>query len=94
MLFLWDVVVVKAGVPAYPTPTSESWLLEFLQRAGKMGEVEVEDDRGLVMEDECMIHIQNLGGRLVLIFIRAGILVCLVAVVVVGVVSLENIPCR
>ena len=86
MLFLWDVVVVKAGAPAHPTQTSESWLLEFLQRAGKMGEGEMEDDRGMVMEDECMIHIQNIGGSLVLIFIREGILDCLVAVVVAGVV--------
>ena len=35
------------------------------------------------MEDEYVVHIQNLGGSLVLIFIRAGILVCLEAVVVV-----------
>ena len=46
----------------------------------------MEDDRGMIMEDECVVHIQNLGGSLVLIFIRVGILVCLVAVVVTGVV--------
>ena len=38
------------------------------------------------MEDEYVVHIQNLGGGLVSIFIRAGILVCLEAVVVVVVV--------
>ena len=37
------------------------------------------------MEDECEVYIRNLGGCLVLIFIRADILVCVMAVVVVGV---------
>ena len=39
--------------------------------------------KDMVMEDECVVRIQNLDVRLVLIPIRAGILVC---VVVVGVV--------
>ena len=53
---------------------------------GKTGEGEMENDRGMVMVDECVVYIRNLGGRLVLIFTRAGILVCVVGVVVVGVV--------
>ena len=35
------------------------------------------------MKDECVDCIRNLGRRLVFIFIRAGILVCVVRVVVV-----------
>ena len=38
------------------------------------------------MEDECVFHIQNLGGRLVLILFRASILVCVVVVVMMIVV--------
>lgn len=41
----------------------------------KIGECEVEDDKGMVMEDECVICVQTLSGRLVLISIRAGVLV-------------------
>ena len=41
-----------------------------------MGGGEKEDNRGIVMKVECMDYIENLGGRLVLIFIRAGSLVC------------------
>ena len=50
-----------------------------------MGECEMEDNRDMVVEDECVVCIQNLGGSLVLIFIRASILICVVAVVVMGV---------
>lgn len=42
----------------------------------------MEDNRDMVVEDECVVCIQNLGGSLVLIFIRASILICVVAVVV------------
>ena len=71
----------------YSIAQSESQLLEFLQRVGKMGEGEMEDDRAMIKEDKFVVHIQTLGGSLVLIFIRTGILVCLVAVVEVRVVS-------
>ena len=50
-----------------------------------MGKREIEDNRVMVMEDEFVIRMRNLGGRLG-IFICVGTLVCLVAVVVVGVV--------
>ena len=50
-----------------------------------MGEGEMEGgDGGMIIEDECVVCIQN--GGLVLIFIREGILVYVVVVVVVGVV--------
>lgn len=52
----------------------------------KMGEGEMENDRGMVTEVEYVVFIRNLGGRLVLIFIMAGILVCVVGVVLQGVV--------
>ena len=39
---------------------------------GKMGEGDMESDKSMVMEDECVVFIQNLDGRLVLIFIRVG----------------------
>ena len=42
---------------------------------GKMGEGEMEDDRGIFIGDECEVDMQNLGGRLVLMLMRAGILV-------------------
>ena len=48
----------------------------------------MKDDRGMVMEDQCEVCIGNLGGRLVLLFIRASISVCLVVMVVMGVVFL------
>ena len=51
-----------------------------------MGAREVEDDIGMVMEVECVVCIRNLGGRLVLIFIMAGVLVCVVGEVLEGVV--------
>ena len=40
-----------------------------------MGEGEMEDDRGIFIGDECEVDMQNLGGRLVLMLMRAGILV-------------------
>lgn len=52
---------------------------------GQMGEGEMDDDRGIVMEVEFVISMQNLGGRLVFIFIKAGILVFMVEVTVMGI---------
>ena len=49
-----------------------------------MVEGEIEDCRGMVMEDECVVYIQNLVGRLVLVFVGLGILICVVGAVVVG----------
>ena len=57
--------------------------MEFLQRLGKMGAGEMEDDKGIDIEDECEVDKPNLGGRLVLMLARAGIFVGEVAVVVV-----------
>ena len=39
-----------------------------------------------IMEDECRVCIQTLRGRLLSILITAGILVCMVVVVVAGMV--------
>ena len=50
-----------------------------------MDEGEMEDDSGKVIEDKRLVQIWNLGGRLMLIFITAAILVCVVVVGVVGV---------
>ena len=58
-------------------------MLEFLQRVLRMSEGEKE---GMVMEDQCVVRIQNLDGNLMSIFIGAGILVYVEAVVVVRVV--------
>ena len=58
----------------------------FCNVRGKKGEGEMEDDRGMAMEFESMISIQNLGGRQMLRFMRAGISVCVVVVLVVGMV--------
>ena len=53
-----------------------------------MGNREIEDNRVMVMEDELVIRMRNLGGRLG-IFIWVGMWVCMVAVVVfLGVLSL------
>ena len=49
-----------------------------------MDEGEIKNDNDMFMEDECVVCIRNLGGKLVLILIMAGILVCVVAVVLVG----------
>ena len=51
----------------------------------KMREGDMEDDRGMPMESESMVCIQNLGGRQILRFMKAG-LCGGVVVVVVGVV--------
>ena len=40
-----------------------------------MGTGEMEDDRSIFIGDECEVDMQNLGGRLVLKLMRAGILV-------------------
>lgn len=45
-----------------------------------------EDDKGIDTEDECQVDKQNLGGRLVLMLLEAGIFVGEVVVVVVGVI--------
>ena len=39
----------------------------FLEFWGKMVEGEIEDDRGMLMKDECVFRIRNLGGRLVIV---------------------------
>lgn len=54
---------------------------------GKWVRVEMEDGRGMVMEDECVVCIRNLSERLLLILKRACTLVCVVVVVVVVVFS-------
>ena len=56
----------------------------------KMGVGETEDDRGIVIEDECELGTQNLGGRLVLMLMSTGIVVGEVLVVAVGVRSFEK----
>ena len=48
--------------------------MEFLQRPGEDGYGGMEGDNGIVMEDVCEDSMQNLGGRLVLMLMRAGIL--------------------
>ena len=60
-------------------------MLEFLQRSGENGCGGMKGDSGIVMEDVCEDGIQNLGGRLVSMLMRAGILVGGLVVVVVGV---------
>ena len=49
-----------------------------------MGTGGMEGDSGVIMEDVCEDGMQNLGGRLVLVLMRAGILVGGVVVVAVG----------
>ena len=51
-----------------------------------MGEGEMENGRGMALEFERMGCIQNLGGKEMLKFIRAGISICVVTVSVVRVV--------
>lgn len=51
-----------------------------------MEESEMEDNRGMAMEFESMVCIKNLGGRQMLKFLRTGISVCVMVVLVVGVV--------
>lgn len=45
----------------------------------------MEDNRDMVVENECVVCMQNLGWSLVLIFIRASVLIYVAAVVVMGV---------
>lgn len=59
--------------------------MEFLQRLGEMGAGKMEDDRGIDIESECEVDKRNIGGRLVLMLMRAGIFVGEVVVAVVGV---------
>ena len=60
--------------------------MEFLQRLGEMGAGKMEDDRGIDIENECEADKRNIGGRLVLMLMRAGIFVGEVVVAVVGVI--------
>ena len=60
-------------------------MLELLQRLGEMGAGKMEDDRGIDIENECEADKRNIGGRLVLMLMRAGIFVGEVVVAVVGV---------
>ena len=46
----------------------------------------MEDNRGMSMEFESMVCIKNLGGRQILKFMRTGISVCVMVVLVMGVV--------
>ena len=46
----------------------------------------MEDDRGIDIENECEADKRNIGGRLVLMLMRAGIFVGEVVVAVVGVI--------
>lgn len=61
-------------------------MLELLQRLGEMGAGKMEDDRGIDIESECEVDKRNIGGRLVLMLMRAGIFVGEVVVAVVGVI--------
>lgn len=61
-------------------------MLELLQRLGEMGAGKMEDDRGIDIENECEADKRNIGGRLVLMLMRAGIFVGEVVVAVVGVI--------
>ena len=53
----------------------------------------MEGDSGIVMEDVCEDNMQNLGGRLVLMLMRAGILVGEVVMVAVGVTYFSEKLC-
>lgn len=55
---------------------------------------EMDDDRAIVMEVECVVCMLNLDGRLVFIFIRAGISVSVLGLAVVGWCFSDNIPFR
>ena len=61
-------------------------MLELLQHLGEMGAGKMEDDRGIDIENECEVDKRNIGGRLVLMLMRAGIFVGEVVVAVVGVI--------
>ena len=58
---------------------------------GNIGVRGMEDDSGIVMEEVCGDDMQNLGGSLVLMLMRAGILVGGVVVVVVGVMVMVEV---
>lgn len=45
-------------------------MLEFLQYKGKMDEGKMRMIDVWLLKDECVVRMQNLGGRLVLILIR------------------------
>ena len=66
-------------------------MLEFLHRPEEDGYGGMEGDNGIVIEDVCGDDLQNLGGRLVLMFIRADILASEVVVVVVGVMVVVTV---
>ena len=51
----------------------------------------MKDDSGIVMEDVCGDNMRNLGGRLVLMLMRVGILVGGVVVVAVGVMVMVEV---
>ena len=61
--------------------------------AGEDGCGGMKGDSGIVTEDVCEDGIQNLGGRLVLMLIRAGILVGEMVVVAGGVISFSEKRC-
>ena len=92
-----------SGSASYPPPPShqESRLLEFLQRPGGDGIRGMEGNSSIVIEDVCEDDMQNLGGRLVLILMRAGILVGelvlvtvkVMLVVVVGLIFISEKRC-
>ena len=67
-------------------------MLEFLQRPREDGCGGMRGDSGIVMEDVCEDGMRNLGGRLVSMLMRAGILVGGL-VVAVGVVSFSEEQC-
>ena len=64
-------------------------MLKFLQLPGKNGCGGMEHDGVIVMEYVCENDMQNLGGRLVLMLMRASILVGGVVVVAVEVMVVE-----
>ena len=86
---------------SYPPSHQESRLLEFLQRPGGDGIRGMEGNSSIVVEDVCEDDMQNLGGRLVLILMRAGILVGelvlvtvkVMLVVVVGLIFISEKRC-
>ena len=91
-----------SGSASYPPPShQESRLLEFLQRPGGDGSRGMEGNSSIVIEDVCEDDMQNLGGRLVLILMRAGILVGelvlvtvkVMLVVVVGLIFISEKRC-
>ena len=90
-----------SGSASYPLSHQESRLLEFLQLPGGDGIRGREGNSSIVVEDVCEDDMQNLGGRLVLILMRAGILVGelvlvtvkVMLVVVVGLIFISEKRC-